>query len=197
MRTYLLLLPATLLLLVACTAPQPAAQPQGDYRINATLKDIMDSMVDPGADYIWESVATTVSEKGIEEKLPRTDEEWTQVRRHAIMLQEAANLLLMPGRRVAEEGVKSENPNIELEPHQIEALINGDRKSFVDFAHALQDTVTPVLKAVDAKDAEGLLNAGDGIDRACENCHLKYWYPEEAKQRDLEEKQRQANPRKP
>jgi len=40
------------------------------------------------------------------------------------------------------------------------------------------------------------LNAGDAIDKACENCHLKYWYPEEAKQFDKETKERQANPRK-
>jgi len=195
MRGYALLLVGSLFLLTACTA-QPPAQSQGDYRINATLKDIMDSMVDPGSDFIWESVATTVSERGVEEKAPKTADEWKDVRRHGIMLYEAANLLLMPGRKVAEEGVKSENPNIELEPHQIEALINADRKAFTDFAHALQDTVIPVLKAVDAKNPEDLLNAGDAIDKACENCHLKYWYPEEAKQFDKETKERQANPRK-
>jgi len=37
------------------------------------------------------------------------------------------------------------------------------------------------LKSVSTKDAEGLLNAGDGIDNACEKCHLTYWYPNEAK----------------
>ena len=25
--------------------------------------------------------------------------------------------------------------------------------------------------------AEGLSEAGEAIDTACENCHLKYWYP--------------------
>jgi len=33
------------------------------------------------------------------------------------------------------------------------------------------------LKAIDAKNVMGLLDAGEGIDNACENCHLKYWYP--------------------
>jgi len=37
------------------------------------------------------------------------------------------------------------------------------------------------FKAIEKKDVEGLLNSGDGIDKACENCHLKYWYPNEAK----------------
>src|SRR5262245_45579567 len=79
--------------------PAAAAAPaQPDYVLTATIKDIMDSMVDPNADYIWESVETVVSAKGVEEKMPRTDEEWKEVRRHAIALAEATNLLRMPGR---------------------------------------------------------------------------------------------------
>ena len=33
------------------------------------------------------------------------------------------------------------------------------------------------LKAIDAKDTEGLSSAGGDIDMACESCHTKYWYP--------------------
>ena len=34
----------------------------------------------------------------------------------------------------------------------------------------------PVLQAIEAKDKDKLLEVSDGIDRACENCHIKYWY---------------------
>jgi hypothetical protein len=34
-----------------------------------------------------------------------------------------------------------------------------------------------VLKAVDSRDTTALFHAIEGIDRACENCHLHYWYP--------------------
>ena len=44
-----------------------------------------------------------------------------------------------------------------------------------------------MLKAVDAKNVDGILDAGDRIDKACETCHLKYWYP---KQYDLLQKAR-------
>jgi hypothetical protein len=33
------------------------------------------------------------------------------------------------------------------------------------------------MKAVDAKDKDALFRSLDGIDKACENCHLHYWYP--------------------
>jgi hypothetical protein len=34
-----------------------------------------------------------------------------------------------------------------------------------------------VLDAVDRRDVDALLVAGDGLDLACENCHVVYWYP--------------------
>jgi len=37
------------------------------------------------------------------------------------------------------------------------------------------------LKAVEAKDKDKLLDVGNGIDEACEKCHLQYWYPNENK----------------
>jgi hypothetical protein len=33
------------------------------------------------------------------------------------------------------------------------------------------------LKAVDAKDKDALFHSIESIDKACENCHLHYWYP--------------------
>ena len=34
-----------------------------------------------------------------------------------------------------------------------------------------------LAQAIDAKDAMALSASGEGLDIACENCHLKYWYP--------------------
>ena len=179
MHRYLSLIVASLLVVCGCQG-QPASKtetaPQPQFRVEATIKDIMDSMVDPSADYIWDAVATTVTAKGKEEKYPRTDEEWKELRRRAIQLMEASNLLLIPGRRAASPGEKSD-PRVELPADQIEALINQDRASFMKLALDLHDSAVPALKAIDAKDKEALLDAGDAIDTACENCHFKYWYP--------------------
>ena len=185
MQKYLLII-LLVVLAAGCAQQQPQqqAQPQAtaaEYRTTGTIKDIMDSMVDPGADTLWDSVETIVSAKGVEEKFPRTDEEWKNVRRHAIMLLEATNLLQIPGRHVAKPGEKADDPKVELAPEQIETLISQDRGSWIKFAHGLHDATMEAFKAIEAKDVEGLLNAGDGIDQACEKCHLKYWYPNEAK----------------
>src|SRR5678815_5205302 len=108
------------------------------------------------------------SAKGVEEKQPHTDEEWKEVRRKAIALMEATNLLQMPGRKVAKPGEKADDPKVELGPEQIQALIDKDRGAFNKFAQALHDATMESFKAIDAKDAEGVLNTGDKIDTACE-----------------------------
>jgi hypothetical protein len=185
MRTSLSLASACVLTFLAACTQQPPAQapqpPQADYRTTATVKDIMDALVDPGSDVLWDSVETVVSAKGTEEKAPHTDEEWKNVRNHAIMLLEATNLLQMPGRHVAKPGEKAEDPKVELSPDQIEDMINKDRASWIKFATKLHDATMESFKAIEAKDAEKLLDTGDGIDNACENCHLQYWYPNERK----------------
>ena len=143
----------------------------------------MDGVVDPSADYLWDSVATIVTRKGTEERRPRTAEEWKLVRGRAIALIEAPNLLIMEGRKVAKPGEKSDNPGIELGPEDIQQILDGDRVTFIQRAHALQDAAQKALDAIDKKDVDGLQNAGEDIDEACEQCHLKYWYPPDAADR--------------
>jgi len=186
-----------MVLIISCARQQPQTQQQSaEYRTTATVKDIMDSMVDPGADFIWDSVATVVSAKGIEEKYPRTDEEWKEVRRRAVMVMEATNLLQIPGRHVAKPGEKADDPKVELAPEQIEDMISKDRASWIMYAHGLHDATMQAFKAIEDKDKDKLLDVGNAIDEACEKCHLQYWYPNERKPESAPS-QKDANTPKP
>ena len=158
----------------ACAKPKPA---EPDLLKTATIKDIMDSMVDPSGDFMFESVQEISDERGITKKAPKTDEEWEEVRRRAFVLLEAPNLLTMEGRKVAQPGEKSKNPQVELQPEEIQKLVDGDRPSFIRRARRLQDAAALALKAVAAKDTDALFHSIDSIDKACESCHLHYWYP--------------------
>jgi len=169
-----LLIVGLLFCTTACTGPAP------EYKIDVTIKEIMDSVVDPNADFVWQSVSTTVSSRGIEEKAPRTDDEWREVRRHTIAIMEATNMLQIPGRRVARTGEKAEDVRIEEPPEVIQTVIDSDRGTWYKNAHGLYDAAALTLQAIDSKNVEGLLDAGDKMDKACERCHLKYWYPNQA-----------------
>jgi cytochrome c556 len=44
-------------------------------------------------------------------------------------------------------------------------------------AHGLHDAATQAINAADAKDPAKVLESGEQIDNACEQCHQQYWYP--------------------
>lgn len=146
---------------------------------DAGIQDIMAYMIDPAADFLWESVSTIVTMQGTEEKQPRSDAEWEAVRRQAIILAESANLIQMEGRHVVKEGRHLEDHGTpgNLTAEESEKAIAADRATFVSFAQALHGVGTSMLNAADARNPQGLLDAGDTMDQVCEGCHLKFWYP--------------------
>jgi hypothetical protein len=153
----------------------PAVPPQPPFRLVASIQDLMEGQIDPSPDALWDSVAFIASKTGTEDRRPHTDEEWKAVRSHALTLIEAANLLSMAGRRVA---VTDSPAGLgELRPVEIEQRIEAGHDSFVQYARLLQDAGLKALSAIDAKDPQGLMDAGGVIDEACEACHVAYWYP--------------------
>jgi hypothetical protein len=170
------LVTSLVILATACSKPAP---PAPDLLKTATIKDIMDSMVDPSGDFMFESIQEIADEHGVRQIAPQTDEDWANVRRHVFILLEAPNLLTMEGRKVAQPHEKAQNPNVELQPEEIQKLVDADRPAFIRRAKRLQDAAASALKAVDAKDKDALFKAIDSIDKACENCHLHYWYPKD------------------
>ena len=53
-----------------------------------------------------------------------------------------------------------------------------------------QDAGMLALKASQDKNKEALFEAAGSIDKACENCHLEYWYPGDKKAVIEDSKQR-------
>lgn len=143
----------------------------------APIEEVMRYIVDPAADSIWESVVIEVTAAGTTSKAPSSEEDWLALRRHAVILGEATNLLLMVGRPVAAPGSRSEMPGVDLEPEQIEALLAANRGAWEAFVGGLRESARLVLESIERRDVDALLVAGDGLDLACENCHVVYWYP--------------------
>ena len=176
---------AALLSLAACSkqdsaAPaKPAGVPDPPVRIVATIQDLMDAEIDPAADFLWASVGFVSTKDGTDDKRPRTDKDWETVRNQAIILVEATNLLVLPGRTVATAGSRldpSEVAGIE-DPKDIQKAIEANQPAFVTLAHGLHDAAMEILKAIDAKDVERMDAAGEKLDAACEACHRTFWYP--------------------
>jgi hypothetical protein len=156
-------------------AQQEAAKT--DHQVYSSIKDLMESIIDPSADVVWGAVGTVVDREGIHESLPKTQEDWRDLRRAAVRIIEGGNLLTMPGRDAAPVGAKSEAPGVELEPPQIAALIEQNRETFDTFAKALQVLGSEALRASEARNAALLLDIGARMENVCESCHQTFWYP--------------------
>src|SRR4030095_16909259 len=112
-------------LLAGCTPPpapeqQSAASP---YRLTASIREVMNSVIDPNADVVWNAVKTTIEHGRPTEHAPANDQEWAEVRRAALIVTEGANLLMMPARPVAPPGAAALRPGVELAPEEVRALI--------------------------------------------------------------------------
>lgn len=115
----------------------------------ATVKQLMTGMIQPSAEHVWDSISTTVSDKGVEEKQPRTDEEWALVETNAVMLVESATLLL--------EGNRDPGGDVWS-------------KAAKDMAEASALTA----KAAKARNKDEVFKLGETIYRACTDCHATY-----------------------
>ena len=166
-------------LLAGCSAAAPREPPPADppYRPVASIREVMNSVIDPSVDVVWNSVKTVIDDGRMTDHAPATDEDWAEVRRHALIVSEAANLLLMPDRPVAPTGAPSMAPGVELAPEEIRKLIRENPEGWNLYVQALQDSLKPALTAIDAKDAQALFDAGEQIDTTCENCHQVFWFP--------------------
>src|SRR4051812_35321586 len=136
--------------LSGCEAPRPPAPPAAPpYTTTLTLKQVMEWVIDPAVDVIWDSVKSVITDKGTQEIAPHTDAEWDKVRDAAATLMEASNALMIEGRA-------------------------RDQKEWMTSARRLGDSASLALKAAQAKNTEALFNEGGNIYKACAACHSRY-----------------------
>src|ERR1700690_3198222 len=89
---------------IAPTPAAPSAPPAPPFQLKASIQELMDAVIDPAADALWDSVSITETAKGTVFHQPHSDEEWQEARRHAIALIEGTNLLIMDGRKLVAPG---------------------------------------------------------------------------------------------
>ena len=162
------------------TAATPAA-PSLDSSLAPTLsvKELMEHIIDPTSDWIFDAAVIDISRKGISETKPLSDDDWLKVERGGYVLAESTNLLKIPRRMVPadEEGKPHQPGEPELPPEQIQAKIEKDRALWYKHADGLKAAALEAVQVAKARDLDGLFKVGDKVDKACEACHLEYWYP--------------------
>ena len=134
-------------------APTKASPP---IQAVATLEEVMHGMVIPNAQVVWANSGTIYTAKGVEERKPKSADEWLAVEASATTLTEAGNLLMMEGRAK-------------------------DTGRWMDRARALREAGDAVHKAAQAKDVDALFEKGGVLFEACQGCHFDYRYEKDPK----------------
>jgi hypothetical protein len=169
----------------ACSKAAPERPPSttkpliGDMTPVVSVKELMEHMIDPLADNIFDAVWWDNTAKGVVEHKPTTDEDWEKVKIGATTIVEGIELLKIP-RPFAPPGDVNDSlgPNPpELSPTQIQAKLDKDPVLWIAKIQALRNVGLEVLEIVKKKDTNALWQAGGDLDEACESCHLEYWYP--------------------
>ena len=166
-----------------------AGEPPATYQPMATVEELMRTLIDPPADAVWDAIVTEATTDGIIETRPETQGDWNRLRRHALTLAEATNLLGIPDRRIAGPDSRSELPGIDLHPDAIQQLLTENWALWVSAVEMLQRTSVTLVDAIDNQDIDALLVASAELDLACENCHSQFWYPDQGDPRPAQNPQ--------
>lgn len=150
MRSVIVVAMAGLLTTAACSRPQPPAEDAGPPA-GLVKPAVSDKLVMQGIVDPSAKLIWDAAADGVPEGANK-DEAWAAVRRGAITLAESGNLLQLEGR-----------------PR--------DNDVWIQTAKLLTEGATAALEAAEAKNIEGLSEAGDKIYTACETCHKKHLLP--------------------
>jgi hypothetical protein len=122
-------------------SPQGAAQPApaAVFQPVGNMSQLMVSIIYPTSDSIFY----------VERTPPTTEKDWNQLQSQALMLAEAGNLLLMPGRA-------------------------RDQGDWVKDSKLMIDVGAAAFKAARGKDLPGIVALNDQLNTACVTCHEQY-----------------------
>src|SRR5687767_3974070 len=101
MRKMAWVVPATLMWLSGCGST--TAVP---FKPLADTKLLMQAVLEPAADAVWDSVGWVITAAGEEQIVPKTDEEWMAVRNGAVQIAESGNLLMIAPRAQDDEWIR-------------------------------------------------------------------------------------------
>jgi len=159
--------------------PPPSAPAAPVMKAVVSVKELMRFDIDPVADNIFDAVTWDISKKGVVATEPKTDEDWEKVKIGAVSLAENIYLLKIKRPWAPPGDVNnSTGPNPpELSPAQIQAKLDKDPVLWDAKIEALRNAALEVLEIANKRDAKALFEASEDVDKACEACHLEYWYP--------------------
>jgi len=139
--------------LSACSAPEEtqtaATAGAPAYNTSLNVTEVMNLVLEPASDILWDSGGWILDASGYEELYPTTDEGWAYVRAQAAIIVESGNMLALPGR--AE-----------------------DNDAWMIYAAGLSEAGVLAMEAAAAQNEDDFFQAGAQLYSVCTACHQAY-----------------------
>ena len=139
----------TLLVLGACGADAGDSADAGSFELVADVGQLMNTILEPAADFYWDAVGWIIDENGTLAIAPSSDEEWELVRNAAYVMAESGNLLMMQGR-------------------------GADDETWGAMSLAMVQVGRLAIEAAEAKNTAAVFDAGAEVYAVCSACHARY-----------------------
>jgi cytochrome c556 len=161
-------------LLIASYEAHPAAPPPN-------LHELMKNVVAVQTQAIWDAGNKAQDDQGNPDASKLAAGDWSKVVDAGGKVREVAQtlahsehfLVAAPGAKIDGEG----NPG-SLTAKQVQAAIDAKPADFRALSQALATSMDEIVAAAKARNAAKLFDVSGALDQVCENCHVKFWYPE-------------------
>lgn len=145
------------------------------------VHELMKTVIAPQTQVVWDVGNIAQDDAGNPDASKLKAADWGKVvtaggkvKQASLSLAQAERVLAAaPGQKIDGEGGA---PGA-FGAKDVQRVIDKDPQVFRAFAQALAGTMDQVVAAAQKKDAAKLFEASGRIDQICEDCHVKFWYP--------------------
>jgi len=148
---------------------------------SADLHDLMKNVVGVQTQVIWDVGNRAQDDQGNPDASKLSTGDWAKIVDAAGKVKQASQTLARADHvMVAAPGVKIEGEGNAgaAGAKQVQAAIDANPAAFRTLSQALAASMEQIGAAAKAQDAKKVFELSGALDQVCEDCHVKFWYPE-------------------
>ena len=147
-----------------------------------TLIEVMERVVVPASKALWDVSNVAQDDNGNVAASRISVADWKQIEDAATQMKAAAEALAGAARvTVAPPGVaiQDQASSGSSSARQVQGFIDADPSGFIARAKALAASAETMRLAASTRNVSQFGDAVGALDGVCEECHVKYWYPQQ------------------
>jgi hypothetical protein len=147
-----------------------------------TIQAAMKGVIAPQAQILWDVGNEAMDDNGNPDAKRLTAAQWDQLAAAGAKVKDMSLALAMaehikvvgPGAAIQGEGDPNSSSAV-----QVQGFVDANPAGFAEQSRKLAAAADDFVVAAKARDAAKLGLASGNLDQVCEDCHMRYWYPQQ------------------